>query len=249
MSQNNVPVAADPASSFPVINRVDAGAVLGWLRSGWQDVRQAGLSSLFYGVCFAVAGWLMQRVFAHAYALFAALITGFLLLGPFLAMGLYELSRRIECGESPRLVPSLAAWRGRLANVGVFAALLVIVLLVWARASIVIFALFFMGGLPTFADVVRAVLTLEQPVFAVVYFAVGGCFAVLTFAISVIAVPLMLERKTDAVTAAIASVIACGRNPGPMLLWAACILMLVGVGFATFFVGLVVTMPLVGHAT
>jgi uncharacterized membrane protein len=249
MNENDAPGAANPASGFPQIRCIEPGAIPRWLRCGWQDLRQGGLSSLFYGACFAICGWLMQLVFAKAYALFAGLTTGFLLLGPFLAMGLYELSRCIEVGAPPRLAPSLAAWRSNLGNVAVFAALLVVVLLVWARASIVIFALFFMGGLPTFGDVVRAVLSFEQPVFAIVYFAVGGFFAALTFAISVIAVPLMLERKTDAVTAAIASLIACGRNPVPMLLWAACIVLLVGVGLATFFVGLVLTMPLVGHAT
>lgn len=249
MSDNDTSDGANPPSTFPVIRRIEAGAVAGWLRAGWKDFRRGGRASVFYGACFAAAGWLMQLVFAQAYALFAGLATGFLLLGPFLAMGLYELSRQLELGRPPQLLASLAAWRSNLANVGLFAALLVVVLLVWARASIVIFALFFMGGLPTFADVVRAVLTFEQPVFALVYFAVGGFFATFVFAISVIAVPLMLERRTDAVTAAIASLIACGRNPGPMLLWAACIVVLVGIGFATFFVGLVVTMPLIGHAT
>jgi uncharacterized membrane protein len=252
MSEHDTPAGASPAgpaSHFPVIRRIGAGAVAGWLRAGWNDFRRGGRASLFYGVCFAAAGWLMQVVFSRAYALFAGLTTGFLLLGPFLAMGLYHLSRCIEAGEPPELGPSLAAWRPNLANVGVFAALLVVVLLVWARASIVIFALSFDGGLPTFADVVHTVLTFEQPVFALVYFAVGGFFAAFVFAISVIAVPLMLDRKTDAVTAAIASLIACGRNPGPMLLWAACIVLLVGAGFASFFVGLVVAMPLVGHAT
>lgn len=249
MSEHEASGAAKPPSDFPVIRRIDAGAIAGCLRAGWRDVRRGGRASLFYGACFAAAGWLMQYVFAQAYALFAGLATGFLLLGPFLAMGLYDLSRQLERGGEARLAKSLAAWRSNLTNVGLFAALLVVVLLVWARASIVIFALFFMGGLPTFADVVRTVLTFEQPVFALVYFAVGGFFAVFVFAISVVAVPLMLERQTDAVTAAIASLIACARNPGAMLLWAACIVVLVGIGFATFFVGLVVTMPLVGHAT
>ncbi|WP_301100523.1 DUF2189 domain-containing protein [Propionivibrio sp.] len=249
MSEIDVPTAENPSSHFPVIRRIEIGAIPDWLRAGWRDVCRGGPASLFYGVCFAAAGWLMQAVFAKAYALFAGLTTGFLLLGPFLAMGLYDLSRRIELGLPFKLAPSLASWRSNLANVGLFAALLAVVLLVWARASIVIFALFFNGGLPTFADVVRTVLTFEQPVFAFVYFAVGGFFAAFVFAISVIAVPLMLDRKTDAVTAAIASLIACGRNLGPMLLWAVCIVLLVSIGFATFFVGLIVTMPVIGHAT
>lgn len=235
---------------FPEIRSIGFDAPLRWLKAGLRDLRLAGSASLFYGACYAVAGWLMQVVFAHAYALFAGLVTGFLLLAPFLAMGLYDLSRRIERGEAPRLAPSLTVWRSNLANVGVLAAVLAIVLLVWARASMVIFALFFeASGVPSFADVVRAVLTFKQPGFALVYFAVGGFFALFVFAISVVALPLMLDRGTDAVSAAILSIKACGRNPGPMLLWAVCIVVLVAAGFATLFIGLIPVMPMLGHAT
>jgi len=241
------PAALD---SFPEIRSVGFDAPGRWLLAGLHDLRRAGSASLFYGACFAVGGWTMQFVFAHAYALFAGLITGFLLLAPFLAMGLYDLSRRIERGEEPRLAPTLSAWRPNLANVGVLAAVLAIVLLVWARASMVIFALFFdSAGLPSFADVVHAIVAFEQPEFALVYFAVGGFFALFVFAISVVAVPLMLDRGTDAVSAAIVSTSACGRNPGPMLLWAGYIVLLVGAGFATQFIGLIFVMPVLGHAS
>ncbi|MCB1967279.1 MAG: DUF2189 domain-containing protein, partial [Candidatus Accumulibacter sp.] len=139
MSENdtpaNTPGADSPASRFPVIRRVKPGAVVGWMRGGCHDLRRSGLPSLFYGSCFAIAGWLMQVVFAEAYALFAGLTTGFLLVGPFLTLGLYDLSRRIEFGMPAKLAPTLAAWRPNLPNVGLFAALLAIVLLVWARAS------------------------------------------------------------------------------------------------------------------
>lgn len=240
---------ANSASRFPTIQHIEVSDVPKWLCSGWQDFQSAGWASVFYGVCFAVAGLLMSIVFAKAYALFAGLTTGFLLIGPFLALGLYDLSRQNERGQIPRLAPTLAAWRPNLPNLGLFAAVLVIVLLVWARASIVVFALFFTGGLPTFGDVVRTVLTFEQPDFAMVYFAVGGFFALFVFAISVVAVPLMLDRQSDAITAAIASLVACGRNPLPMLLWGMIIVLLVGIGFATLFIGLLVTMPLIGHTT
>ena len=246
---SETPTSKSTARSFPVIRRVEVNAVARWLRGGWQDFRRGGLASLFYGFCFAACGWLMLLVIAKAYALFAGLTTGFLLLGPFLTMGMYDLSRQIERGEPPRLAPSLATWRPNLSNVGLFAALLTIVMLIWARSSLVLFALFFSGGFPSFADVVRAVVSFEQPEFTIIYFAVGGFFAALVFCISVIAVPLMVDRKTDAVTAAIASLVACGRNPGPMLLWAACIAFVAVIGFATLFVGLIVTMPVVGHTT
>jgi len=164
-------------------------------------------------------------------------------------MGLYDISRHLERGETPRLGASRIPWGSTLGNIGVFAAVLAVILLVWARASMVIFALSYHGGVPTFADVLRAVFGFEQPTFALIYFAAGGLFALLVFAISVVAMPLMLDRNTDAVTAAIASLIACGRNPGPLLLWAACIAVLTALGFATFFVGLIFTTPLIGHAS
>ena len=249
MNENEQQIADTSPRSFPVIKQVQPGAILDWLHAGVEDTRRGGLSSLFYGVFFAAAGWLMHAVFAEAYGLFAGLTTGFLLLGPFLAMGLYDLSRRMELGQHPTLIPSLTAWRPNLLNNALFAGLLIVVLLVWARASLVIFALFFEGGLPTFTDVVLNVITFKQPTFALIYFAAGGLFAGLVFAISVIAVPLMADRKTDAITAAIASIAACLRNPGTMLLWGFCIVVLVGFGFATHFIGLIVTMPIVGHAT
>ncbi|HTY99991.1 MAG TPA: DUF2189 domain-containing protein [Rhodocyclaceae bacterium] len=239
-----------PADVFPDIRSVGPDAPARWLMAGWTDLRRAGGASFFYGACFAAGGWLLYAVFAHAYALFAGLVTGFLLLAPALAMGLYDLSRRLEAGEPPRLTPTLTAWRGNLPNVAVLSAVLLVVLLLWARASMVIFVMFFdTAGLPTFGDVVRAVLTLSQPEFAVVYMAVGGFFALLVFAISVVAIPLMLDRGTDAVSAGIASLAVCGRNAGPMLLWAACIVVLVAAGFATYFLGLILVMPLLGHAT
>lgn len=237
------------SSMFPVIREIKPGAIIGWLRAGVKDTRRGGFASLFYGAFFAAAGWLMYLVFAEAYGLFAGLTTGFLLLGPFLAMGLYDLSRRMELGEQPKLGLSLIAWRPNILNIGIFAGVLVVILLIWARASLVIFALFFEGGLPTFTDVVLNVVTFKQPTFTVMYFVVGGFFATLVFAISVIAVPLMADRKTDAITAAIASIFACLRNPLTMLLWGLCIVALVGFGFATSFLGLIITMPVVGHAT
>jgi uncharacterized membrane protein len=250
MSDDELPSALPPQSNFPVIRHVKPSNILGWLQAGIQDTRHSGLPSLFYGAFFAVAGWVMKIVFDEAYGLFPALATGFLLLGPFLAMGLYDISRQIELGQQPKLLPSLTAWHTNMLNVGVFAGVLAVILLIWARASLIIFALYFQDSVfPTLTEVITSVFTFNQPVFGMVYFAVGGFFAALVFAISVVAVPLMADRKTDAITAAIASIIACTKNPLTMLLWGACIVMLVALGFATYFVGLIITMPIVGHAT
>lgn len=250
MSDDALPNTQPPHSSFPIIRQVKPSNILGWIKAGIQDTRQAGMASLFYGAFFALAGWVMKIVFDEAYGLFPGLATGFLLLGPFLAMGLYDLSRQLEQGAQAKLIPSLTAWRTNMMNVGIFAGVLGVILLIWARASLIIFALYFQDSVfPTLNEVILSVFTFEQPVFGMVYFAAGGFFAALVFAISVVAIPLMTDRKTDAITAAIASIIACTKNPLTMLLWGACIVLLVAVGFATYFVGLVITMPIVGHAT
>ena len=237
-------------SAFPVIRELDVHAPMRWLAAGWRDFRQAGSSSLFYGVCYVLGGWLLALAFIHVYALFAGLVMGFLLIAPVLATNLYGISRRIERGESIRLPDTVMAWRANIPNIALLAAVLGVIFLLWARASMVVFVMFFdTAGLPSFMDIVRAIVTFRQPEFALAYFAVGGFFAAFSFAVSLISVPLMLDRGTDAVTAALTSLLACARNPLPLLVWAGCVVLLVLAGFATGFLGLIVTMPIAGHAT
>jgi len=235
--------------SQPKIASVRVSQIVRWLQSGIQDFHHANLASLFYGLMFSLSGILIHRVFITAHWLLSALITGFFLLGPFLAMGLYALSKQLEMGEKPALIPTLSIWRVNIKNVGIFAGVLLVIFMIWARASMVIFALFFHGTLPTFKDVVFNVITFQDPVFTTVYFGVGGFFAALTFSLSVIAMPLMFDRQTDAVTAAIASFQAVLKNPLPLLTWAVVIVAFVGIGFATYYIGLVILMPIIGHAT
>ena len=244
--------AQHPDSDFvlPQIRKVPFDEPVRWLGEGWGDLRRVPAASLAYGACFAVAGWLMAWVFSEAYALFAALVMGFLLLGPALAMGTYDLSRRLGQGEMPRFRDTLTAWRPNVANIGILAAVLGVLFLLWARASMMTFALFFdTGGLPKFVDVLRAIFAFEQPTFAMVYIGVAGLFAALAFVISVIALPMMLDRNVDAVNAALASMAACARNPAAMLVWAGCIVSLIVGSLFAGYVGLVIIMPWLGHAS
>lgn len=239
--------AAAPA--FPAIAEIGPLQPLGWLQRGWSDLRACTLPSLFYGLCFAVMGVILQLVFERAAHYTSALASGFLLVAPFLAVGLYELSRRREAGAACRLVPTLAVWRRNAGNIGVYALVLIVVFLVWARASLVIFALFYTSEMPNIDHFMAQVLRLDNLEFLAVYAAAGFVFALLVFAFSVVSIPMMLDRNQDAITAMIGSFIALARNLPAMVLWAALIVSLVGIGFATFYVGLVVTVPLVGHAT
>jgi uncharacterized membrane protein len=202
-----------------------------------------------YGVAFALMGWLIHFVFQHAYEYTSALTAGFLLVGPFLCTGLYDISRRLERGEPVRLNDTMTAWRANLGAFSLFSLALTIIMLIWARASLVTFALFFSSGMPTLSKFLQRVVTPEHWDFVLTYFAVGSLFAAIVFAVSVVSVPMMLDRGNDAVSAAILSVQVLAKNPGTMAVWAALIVALTGIGLATALVGLVVTMPVIGHAT
>jgi uncharacterized membrane protein len=231
------------------IKAVPPSAPLSWLARGWADLRRAPAASLFYGVVFALMGWLIHLVFQHMVEMVSALTAGFLLLGPFLATGLYDISRSLERGRAPRLAESLTAWRSNLGAFSLYALILTIITLVWARASLVTFALFFSTGMPTLQGFVGQIVSIEHLDFLLAYFAVGALFAAIVFAVSVVSVPMMLDRGTDTVVAALTSVRALFANFGPLTFWALLIVVIVGLGFATLFIGLIVAVPLIGHAT
>ena len=164
-------------------------------------------------------------------------------------MGVYELSRRRALGLPCALSPTLSVWKSNAANIGIYALVLMVIFLVWARASLVIFALFYTSEMPTLQGFLEQIVRLENVEFLAVYFAAGLVFATLVFASSVVSIPLMLDRNQDTVTAVITSFRALGRNFPAMLVWAMLIVLLVGIGFATLYVGLILAVPLIGHAT
>jgi uncharacterized membrane protein len=234
---------------FPKIRRVAISAPLRWIGAGWRDFRRAPAASGFYGAAFALMGWLIYLVFSHAYEYTSALTAGFLLVGPFVATGLYDISRRLERGETVALRSTLTAWRTNVGAFSLFALVLTVILLVWARASLVTFALFFSTGMPTLSGFLQRVVSLEHLDFLLTYLAVGLVFAAIVFSVSVVSVPMMLDRGTDTIVAALTSVRALAENPVVLTVWALLIVLLIGIGFATLFAGLVVTAPIVGHAT
>jgi uncharacterized membrane protein len=235
---------------FPEVNELPPGASMRWLRRGLDDLRAAPGVSLFYGFVLAAMGMVLGRFFgAAAYEL--AFATGFLLVGPFLAMGMYDISRRRERGEPVRLLTTLTAWRANVPAIGFYAVILALLMAVWIRVSVVVVALFFEGGMPNATTLFADLMQSESGLFFLLaYTAAGFGFALLVFATSVVSLPMLLDReRMDTLTAMITSFNALRLNFGAMLLWAALIVALVAVGFATYYVGLVVVVPWIGHAT
>jgi uncharacterized membrane protein len=235
--------------ALPSVRTVAAGAPFGWLARGFRDFRAHPLPSLFYGLCFATMGWAIAIVFRNAYEYVAALASGFFLVGPFLATGLYALSRRRERGEPPWLAPTLDAWQANVGAIGVFSLVLTVVLLVWARASLVVFALFYTTEMPEAGRFLEQILSTDNLEFVVAYACVGGFFAALVFAISVVSVPMMLDRPVDGVVAVLTSLRAFVANAPAMAVWGLLIVVVICAGFALFFAGLAIAVPVIGHAS
>lgn len=239
-------VAPTPAIA---LRRLGWGAPFAWLRAGWHDFRRHPGIGLFYGACFIAMGAALLQVFEHAPAWTLALSAGFLLMGPFLCLGLYQVSMRLERGERPDLGDSLTAWDTHLGQMAIFGLVLLVLEMLWGRASLVIFAVSF-DGMPDFKGSLLALLDPENLGFICAYLAVGALFAGLIFATSVIALPMMLDRQVDAVTAGLTSLRLVLGQPGVMLLWAALITGLVALAMLLpGFCGLLVAGPVLGHAS
>ncbi len=244
--------AAGASAQHVEIRKVGFDAPWGWLAAGWRDLWAAPHISLLYGAAFSLAAYgfafLLMRF--DLAPLILPLAGGFLV-GPLLAVGLYEVSRRRASGEPITLGSALGAGgraRGQIAFMGV---ILLIVFFAWIRLAFLLFMLFFgPGAIPPIEEFIPALLFSQQGIGLLVTGTIAGALlAGLTFAISVISVPMLLDREVDTITAVIASIRAVVTNTKAMALWAALIVALTVVGIVTVFAGLAIVFPLIGHAT
>ena len=240
----------DPEAIAPVtLQRLRFLDPLRWLGRGLQDVRAAPGIAVLYGTCFWLMALVLGWVFRTRPEYVMSLASGCLLLGPFLAMGLYDTSRRREAGLPPALSDSLTCWDRHMGSMGMLVLVLVLLELLWGRASLVVFAVFFNTGMPSTTGVLQAVFNPQNWSFVVVYALVGGVFATLVFSTSVVSIPMILDRDTDAFTAGITSIRVVLENPLVMLFWGALITTLVVLSLWFWGVGLVLAGPVLGHAS
>jgi uncharacterized membrane protein len=249
-----IPSVAPPIPTpNPWARPLNSADPIKWLAQGWRDFTTQTAMSLTYGVLvFLISAVLVGGLIAlgRDYILFPA-FAGFMVVGPILAVGLYEKSRRLEAGKQ-------VAWRniffvkprsgGQILFTGV---LLCLLMMLWIRAAVLIYALFF--GLLPFPglDRIAPMLFTTEVGWAmlIVGTGVGGLFAAFSFAISVFSIPMLLNEPTDALTAMGSSMALVWNNLRVLLIWAAIVLVLFVASLATGMLGLVVIYPLLGHAS
>jgi uncharacterized membrane protein len=223
-----------------------------WLAAGWRDLRRAPAWSIGYGTLFVVVGYLivLGLVMTQTFFLLLPLLGGFLLVAPALGVVPYEISRRLERGERPRVRPMARALRRNSFHITTMGAVLVVAFVTWIMCANLIFALLGGGITPTPENLLPFLLSGENLPMLLVGTAVGAVFALLVFAASAVAVPMLVDRADlDVFSAMQTSLAAFRHNWRPMLLWAALILVFVLGGFLTLLVGLAIGFPLLGHAT
>ncbi|CAH1669063.1 Cytochrome c oxidase subunit I [Hyphomicrobiales bacterium] len=242
-----LPLAAQRQRNLP------AGAALSWLGAGWRDLCHNPLPSLLYGLAvFLVSLAIVWGLFRLEldYILFPAL-AGFMVVGPVLAIGLYQKSRDIEQGQPISLGRMIFVKPASGAQVWFTGALLCLLMLVWMRAAVIIYALFFgLRPFPGLRDVATMLVsTPEGWAMLLVGTVAGGLFAAFSFAISTFAIPMLLDERVDAFTAMGTSISLVWNNIPVMIAWGAIVLGLFLFGVATGLLGLIVVFPLLGHAT
>lgn len=222
---------------------------LDWVSQGLRDFRRAPSVGLAYGLMVTAMGWLVFALGSHPYFI-AAAISGFLLLGPILGAGLIAASRDMAEGQIPTFDSSLRGLSRNRSALLAFAGALFAAAAVWLAISTGILS----AALGPIAPGVEQSLwdnTLwmmsSEQLFA--WAAIGGVLAVLSFSISVIAVPLILDQDASPGDAMRGSLRAVARHPVASAVWAALILLLTAVGIATALVGLIVIYPVLGHAS
>lgn len=224
------------------VNKIPFDAPIEWLRKGAADIRRAPTVSLTYGLALTLLSILVAYISWRfgTLALYLSMASGFMLIGPVLAIGLYSVSRQIETGKTPELGYCFKQGGRYIKDMLVYSFVLLIIFMLWARSATALHIFF-----PAMGDYEIKDLAL----FLGIGTTIGAVFSAIVFTTSAFALPMIMDRKTDGITAVITSVNAVLQNKKTMFLWGLIIVALVAVGFLTAFVGFIVIMPLIGHAT
>jgi uncharacterized membrane protein len=220
-----------------------------WLALGWRDFLRAPATGLIHGAFVALGGWAVLWASIYYWWLAPGAFSGFVLLGPILATGLYELSRLQNRGEDPGLAAAIAAWqRGARPLVGM-GILLALLGALWVLASALLFTLFVSTPLQGPIAFVRYAAAGQGTLLFTLWAILGGLGVAIVFSLTAVSPPLLLGRRVGLRRALLTSVRAVGENPLPMFVWALVILAATSLSLATAMLGFLISVPVLGHAS
>lgn len=231
----------------------DASDLRAALAAGWRDFRRAPGYGLFFALVYVLGGWLILAALTLQGQVWWTIpaMAGFPILGPFIACGFYEVSRRLEAGQ-PLVAREVlgVVWRQKDRQIPSMAAVIVVFFLFWNFLSHIIFALFLgRSTLTNISTSFQVFLTPEGMGMVAFGTLVGALLAGLLFALTVVSLPLLMDREVDFITAMLTSVACVRASPVAMLAWAMLIATGLGLGMALGFLGLFLVLPLFGHAS
>ena len=237
-----------------IISRDVSVAHIGtWLKKGWMDMAHAPLASLFYGAVMALSVLLVYAAFSTQPVMMFKIATFFVILSPFLAIGLYAISCQLSRGQSPDLIRSLFAWRRNATDFALFALALAVIIAIWARIVPLIVSYVGSNGLLIVNpdEGVMSFITSDLGMTFMSFFLISASVvAAFVFAISVVTMPLLLrDTKAGLISAMVLSFKVVMENKLVMALWALTIGALVTLGIVTLGLAMLVVMPLLGYAS
>jgi len=245
---------------LPTVRTIGLLQPLHWLKLGWRDMRRAGWISVVHGLALALLGAAIMAVAHHRFWLLAGALSGFLVVAPVLATSFYALSRALERGDPATLSVVLKTWfnwqNSHVSKWGndywcmvQFGALLALAATGWVMTSAALITLLAPVPIETPSDFLRHVVLAREGWLFEIWLALGSLMAAPIFASSVVAMPLLLDRRATLLQAVLASWQVVLGNPLPLALWAALILGLTLLGLGSLMLGLIAVMPVLGHAS
>ena len=222
---------------------------LGWLAAGWRDLWRCPVPGLLHGLASALFGAALLWLARDRFWLLAGAFSGFLIVAPLVATGLYNVSRALERGRPATLSTALAAWRPDDARLMVFGALLALAGTGWVLTSAALITGFAGAPVDKPADFLHVVVLAKTGYLFETWMLLGGVLSAPVFASSVVALPLLLDRRISVLGAVLTSWRVVMEHPAPMALWAALIMGLTAIGMATLLIGLVVIVPWLAHSS
>lgn len=220
-----------------------------WLAKGWRDMLHEPLPALLHGLVVAAFGIALSLMAHRQFWLLAGAFSGFLMVGPLAATGLYAVSRALEKGHDATLTTALAAWRPRDYRLVLFGLLLAAAGTCWVLTSASLIQAFAPGPVRDPVDFLHVVVLSEKSYLFEAWLGLGGVLVAPVYASSVVAIPLLLERRIGVLGAVLTSWRAVMQSPGPMALWGALLMAITLIGMSTLLLGLVVAVPWLAYAS